>query len=161
MITVNNRYFTSNVDSFYEHLTENVIDCENKVYVSDVLPIFSGAQDFNDISTAGGIESCTVTKTEINVDLKIVWKDSAQWLQFAKDHLDTDNGISNQHKFVRSNYDGDIFYSSDDDAGTAHINEYFDYVCTVQDAKDDSDDSKHFATLPSTHDRFTIPASGW
>jgi hypothetical protein len=161
MITVITRYFTSNVDSYYEHLTENVMDCANKQYVVDVLPIFSGAQEFNDIATAGGIESCNVTKTAVNVDLKIVWRDSAQWLQFAKDHLDTANGLNTQHKFIRSNYDGDIFYSSDDDAGTTHINEYFDYVCEVQDAKDDSDDTKFYATLPSSHDRYTVPASGW
>ena len=93
MITVTTRYYSPNVDSYYEHLTLNVMDFENKVYVSDVLPIFSGAQDFNDISTAGGIESCNATKTDTYVELTIVWRDSAQWLQFAKDHLDTANGL--------------------------------------------------------------------
>lgn len=161
MITVVTRYNTANVDSYYNHLKDNVINESTKQYIDDVLPIFSGAEDFNAVSAGGGIHLVEVSKTETYVDLKIVWNDSSQWLSFVKTHLDTANGLSTQHKFLRSNYSGDVFYTADTDAEQAHLDEYFSYVCTTMDAKDDTDETKHYATLPSTHKRYQVPESGW
>lgn len=162
MITTTNRYNVSNVNEFHHHMVTNVIDPETNQYVIDIIPIFSGAQTFNDyVDATGIIESVELIKGNDYVELQIKWSNEETWLSFCKENFGTDNGLSNQHRFVRSNYNGDIKYESDTESGQALINDFLDFIVETVDSMEDGDKNKTYASLPLTDSRFKIPESGW
>lgn len=161
MIKIINRYNVSNVDEFHDHMVKNVIDPETKQYVIDIIPIFSGAQEYNDYVEEGIIDSVELVRGNDYIELQVVWNQEDTWLTFAKDHFATDNGLSNQHRFVRSNYNGEIRYESDTESGQTKINNFLDFIVETVDSMDKNDKNKTYASLPSTDSRFAIPESGW
>lgn len=161
MIKVINRYNVSNVDEFYDHMVKNVINPETKQYVIDIIPIFSGAQQFNDYVDDGIIESVELVRGNDYIELQVTWNNEDTWLSFSKHHFKTDNGLSNQHRFVRSNYTGDIRYESETESGQTNINAFLDFIVETVNLMEDGDKNKTFASLPSTDSRFAIPESGW
>lgn len=149
------------MDEFHDHMVKNVINPETKQYVIDIIPIFSGAQQFNDYVDDGIIESVELVRGNDYIELQVTWNNEDTWLSFSKQHFKTDNGLSNQHRFVRSNYTGDIRYESETESGQTNINAFLDFIVETVNLMEDGDKNKTFASLPSTDSRFAIPESGW
>jgi len=168
-------YTPSDVDAFYNKMTNNVFDLSTNKYRTTAT--FNQKDGFNSYVDAGDIESVAVEKIESNtkVKLTIKWYSSASWLEFTKGEDQwyakltdgTSTSMLHMHLNDRIQNAMVVDYDHQDlEPALSHYNNMMDWVGDQKQKFLDDGMTEAFAHTAAVlyddkHPNFSIPSGGW